>query len=118
MQAPVEIIDFLESILSIFFYDIKHKERSAFILVDNLVEVSCKARLRERNKQFNRNMDLKEILRISGIGSELKKRLLARRNERNTMQHHLVAVTVTKDHCADSIVDLCILLKRYRFFHH
>ena len=28
------------------------------------------------------------------------------------MQHDLVAVTVTKEHCADSIVDLCVLLKR------
>lgn len=112
MQAPVEIIDFLESILSIFFYDIRHKERSAFILVDNLVEVSCKARLRERDKQINYNTKLKEILKISRIGGELKKRLLARRKERNAMQHDLVAVTVTKEHCADSIVDLCVLLKR------
>ncbi len=112
MQAPLEIIDSLESILSILFYDIKQKERSIFILVDNLVEVSCKARLRERNKQFSRGLDLEEILKISSIGGELKKRFLSRRKERNLMQHDLVSVTVTNAHCADSIVDLCKLIKR------
>ena len=112
MQAPVEILDFLESILSIFFYDIKHKERSVFILVDNLVELSCKARLRERNKQFNHNMELKDILKIAGIGSDLKKRLIGKRKERNTIQHDLVSVTVSVEHCTDSILDLCSLLKK------
>ena len=112
MQAPMEIIDFLESILSIFFYDIKHKERSVFILVDNLVEISCKSRLRERKKQYPRNLDLEEILNLAGIGSDLKRRLLGRRKDRNSMQHDLVAITVTTEHCADAIVDLCKLMKR------
>ena len=67
MNAPMEIIDFLESLLSIFFYDIRQKERSVFILVDNLVEVSCKSRLRERKKQFGRNLELDEILKLAGI---------------------------------------------------
>jgi hypothetical protein len=48
MLAPMELLDSLESILSIFLYDIKQKERSVFILVDNMIEVSCKARLREK----------------------------------------------------------------------
>ena len=108
----MEIIDFLESLISIFFYDIKQKERSVFILVDNIVEVSCKSRLRERKKQFGRNLELDEILKSAGIGGELKRRLLGRRKERNSMQHELVAVTVTTEHCADAIMDLCKLLKR------
>jgi hypothetical protein len=112
MQAPMEIIDFLESILSIFFYDIKHKERSSFILVDNLVEISCKSRLRERKKQYPRNLELEEILKLAGIGGELKRRLLGRRKDRNSMQHDLVAITVTTEYCADAIVDLCKLLKK------
>lgn len=112
MQAPMEIIDYLESIVSIFFYDISHKERSVFILVDNLVEVSCKTRLRERDKQFGRDKDLKAILSLSGIGGELKRRLLGRRKDRNSMQHELVAITVTHEHCADSIIDLCKIIKR------
>ena len=112
MQAPMELLDSFESILSIFFYDIRQKERSVFILVDNLVEVSCKARLRERNKHFNRNIGLEEILKISSIGGELKKRILRRRKERNSMQHDLVAITVSREHCADSILDLCELVKK------
>ena len=112
MQAPMELLDSFESILSIFFYEIRQKERSVFILVDNLVEVSCKARLRERNKHFNRNIGLEEILKISSIGGELKKRLLRRRKERNSMQHDLVAITVSREHCADSILDLCELVKK------
>ncbi len=112
MQAPMELLDSFESILSIFFYDIRQKERSVFILVDNLVEVSCKARLRERNKHFNRNIGLEEILKISSIGGELKKRLLRRRKERNSMQHDLVAITVSSEHCADSVLDLCELVKK------
>lgn len=112
MQAPSEILDFLESILGVFYYDIKQKERSVFILIDNLVEVSCKARLRERNKQFPGHLELKEILKISDIRGDLKKRLLRRRKERNSMQHDLVAITVTTEHCADSIVDLCELLRK------
>jgi len=112
MQAPLEILDFFESILSIFYYDIKQKERSVFILVDNLVEVSCKERMRERNKQFGSNIDLKEILKLAEIRGELKKRLLRRRKERNSMQHDLVAITVTREHCADSILDVCELMKK------
>lgn len=112
MQAPMEIIDFLESILGIFFYDIKHKERSVFILVDNLVEISCKSRLRERKKQYQRNLDLEEILKLAGIGGELKRKLLGRRKDRNSMLHDLVAITVTPEYCADAIVDLCKLIKK------
>jgi len=112
MQAPMELLDSFESILSIFFYDIRQKERSVFILVDNLVEVSCKSRLRERNKHFEHNIGLEETLKISGIGGELKKRLLRRRKERNSMQHDLVAITVSSEHCADSILDLCELVKK------
>ena len=112
MQVPLEILDFFESILSVFYYDIKQKERSVFILVDNLVEVSCKERMRERNKQFGSNIDLREILKQSEIRGELKKRLLRRRKERNSMQHDLVAITVTREHCADSILDVCELMKK------
>jgi len=112
MRAPTEIIDFLESILIIFLYDIRQKERSVFILVDNLVELSCKARIRERGKRITDQKDLKDILKLANVGGELKKRLSNRRKERNTMQHDLVAVTVSHEHCADSILDLLVLLKK------
>ena len=47
MKAPSEIVDFLESILGIYFYDIRHKHRSAFILCDSLVELSLKTKILE-----------------------------------------------------------------------
>jgi hypothetical protein len=112
MVAPREIIDFLESILSIFLYDIRQKERSVFILVDNLVELSCKARIRERGKIIKDQKELKDFLKLANVGGELKKRLTNRRKERNTMQHDLVAVTVSHEHCADSILDLLELIKK------
>jgi len=85
MQAPVEIIDFMESILGVFFYDIKQKERAAFILIDNLVEVSCKTKLRENKKTLSGLKDLDDFLKATGIRGEVKKRFLRRRKERNTM---------------------------------
>jgi hypothetical protein len=112
MQAPIEIIDFIEAILSIFFYDIKQRERAAIILIDNLVEVSCKAKLREGKKTLSGLKELDDVLKAAGIRGELKKRLLRRRKERNIMQHDLVAVTVSHEHCADSLIDFCELLRK------
>ena len=57
-------------------------------------------------------MKLEEILKLSGIGGDLKTELLRRRKERNSMQHDLVAITVSTEHCADAIIDLCKLIKR------
>ena len=49
MKVPSEIIDFLESILGIYFYDIRHKHRSAFILCDSLIELSLKTRILQKS---------------------------------------------------------------------
>ena len=38
----LEKIAALESIIEIFLSDIRHRERSVFILCDNLVEMTCK----------------------------------------------------------------------------
>jgi len=56
MHAPNEVLDLLESVLGIFFYDIRYKERSVFILCDNLVELSCKTKI----KQMNYKEDVKK----------------------------------------------------------
>jgi hypothetical protein len=37
MSAPRHIVDALESVLSIYFSNCRHKERAAFILCDELV---------------------------------------------------------------------------------
>jgi hypothetical protein len=112
MLAPKEILDFIESIISIFLYEIRQKERAVFILVDNLVELSCKARIRERGKLITSQKELKNFLKLANVGGDLKRRLLSRRKERNTMQHDLVAVTVSNEHCADAILDLQRLIKK------
>lgn len=43
MSAPRDIIDGLDSVVSIYFSDVRHKQRAAFILIDELVEMTCKA---------------------------------------------------------------------------
>jgi hypothetical protein len=43
MAAPRDITDALEGVVSIYFSDVRHKLRAAFILQDELVEMSCKA---------------------------------------------------------------------------
>jgi hypothetical protein len=43
MAAPRDITDALEGVVSIYFSDVRHKLRAAFILRDELVEMSCKA---------------------------------------------------------------------------
>ena len=63
MQASNEVLDLLESILGIFFYDIRYKERSVFILCDNLVELSCKTKI----KQVNYREDVKEMSFYSAL---------------------------------------------------
>ena len=55
---------------------------------------------------------MEDILKLAGIGGELKRRVLGRRKARNSMQHDLVAITVTPEHCADSIIDLCEVVKK------
>lgn len=44
MSTPPEIIDALESVLEIYFSGVRHRERAAFILCDNLVEMTCKTK--------------------------------------------------------------------------
>ena len=63
MHAPNEVLDLLESVLGIFFYDIRYKERSVFILCDNLVELSCKTKI----KQVKYREDVKEMSFYSAL---------------------------------------------------
>ena len=63
MHAPNEVFDLLESILGIFFYDTRYKERSVFILCDDLVELSCKTKI----KQIDYREDLKEMSFYSAL---------------------------------------------------
>jgi hypothetical protein len=45
MAAPQYIVDALETVLTIYFSNCRHKERAAFILCDELVEVVCREKI-------------------------------------------------------------------------
>lgn len=108
MPAPRAIIDSYESILGIYFSGVRHRERAAFILVDELVEIVCKLRAREHNHQFNMKCNFHQAWNAPGVqippvphGNSIQ----ARHNTRNLMQHSDPAATVDDQHCADSILE-------------
>lgn len=111
MKAPTEIIDLLESILGIYFYDIKHKHRSAFILVDNLVEIACKLKLIQKNPATNIKIDFPILLGKMKISKKLRESLLKNHRLRNEFQHKSPILTIDEEKCADSIMDLISLIK-------
>ena len=112
MKAPTEIIDLLESILGIYFYDIKHKHRSTFILIDNLVEIACKMKLIQQNPSSNIKIEFPPLLEKIKISNRLKKKLLKSHTLRNEFQHKSPILTIDEEKCADSIMDLIDLIKK------
>lgn len=109
MSAPREIIDNLESILGIYFSDVRHRERAAFILCDELVEMACKLRARENNHQFNMHCGFHAAWNAPGVQipqQGLGAVIQGNRNTRNNMQHASAAATVDDQHCADAILDV------------
>ncbi len=107
MPAPPAIIDALESVLEIFFSGVRHRERAAFILCDNLVEMTCKTRAHEHNHAFNFNCNFHTACTAPGlnINPALRARVQGYRNERNNLQHGNAAATVDHEHCATAICD-------------
>jgi len=109
MAAARHIVDALESVLSLYFSNCRHKERAAFILCDELVEVTC----REKIKQSVRNlgwMQFRNLLSHPAIGLDIRapglgKSVFDCHKTRNDMQHNNPAATVDGQHCADAIVD-------------
>ncbi len=112
MKTPTEIIDLLESILGIYFYDIKHKNRSTFILVDNLVEITLKVRLIQLSPSFNVKIDFPVLLDKIRIPNRLKEKLLKNHTLRNEFQHKSPILTIDNEKCADSILFLIDLIKK------
>lgn len=113
--SPTEIIDAFESILDIFLSDIRHRERAAFILCDNLVEMACKTKAKQWNHNFNTNCgfyDAWNAPRVHLGRNGLGRRVHSRRDVRNTMQHASAAVTVDVCACADAILDLPEVMKK------
>lgn len=113
MRTPTEIIDFLESLLGIYFYDIRHKHRSVFILCDTLVELSCKIKIVEKNESANtKSLNFRQSLQNAKVSPQLTKRLLVSHGLRNDMQHKSTILTIDEQKCADSLMDLVELLKK------
>ncbi|MFA4835864.1 MAG: hypothetical protein WC749_07345 [Dehalococcoidia bacterium] len=107
--TPTEIMDAFESVLDIFLSDIRHRERAAFILCDNLVEMACKTKAKQKNHLFDTHCDFYRAWNAPGVKlpkNGLGGRVHGRRDTRNTMQHASAAVTVDIQSCADAILDL------------
>ena len=115
MPAPREIIDGYESILDVFISNIRQRERVAFILCDNLVELACKTKAYQRDHQFNRRCNFHDAWNAPGVTlapNGLGGRVQSRRDTRNTMQHGSAAATVTPENCADAILDVRKVIDR------
>ena len=105
MKAPTEIIDLLQPIVSIYFYDIQHKNRSILILSDNVAEISCKLKiLEDKPSEDLRKVDFPELLEIVEISGDLKRDLLKFHKLRNEFQHRSPMYTVEEKTCADSVI--------------
>lgn len=109
MTAPRHIVDSLESVLSLYFSNCRHKERAAFILCDELVEVSCRERIKQTVGNLG-NMAFRSLLTHATVGFNitvpgLGKSVYDCHKTRNDMQHNNPAATVDGQHCADAIID-------------
>ncbi len=109
MAAPRDIIDALESVASIYFSDVRHKMRAAFILTDELVEMTCKSLAVAANPNLG-HIQFHNLLAHPAVGLpaqsvHLGECLLRNHRTRNQMQHGNAAFTVDDQHCADAILD-------------
>jgi hypothetical protein len=109
MAAPRCIVDALESVLSLYFSNCRHKERAAFILCDELVEVTCREKIKIGTPtlgqlKFHQLLDHADVA-LNHDNHPLGKVVYACHRTRNDMQHNNPAATVDAQHCADGIVD-------------
>src|ERR1039458_3680373 len=109
MPAPRHIVDSLESVLSLYFSNCLHKERAAFILCDELVEVTCRDKVKQSGSN-PRQLDFPSLMTHQSVGFDLTSPGLGVAvNEchraRNDMQHNNPAATVDPRYCADAIID-------------
>jgi hypothetical protein len=112
MIVQSEIIGYLESIFGIYLSDIRQKERATYILCDHLVEICCKTRILERNKQNQKRRNFHEALKDAKVPKSLIKELAKRHDIRNDMQHVKLGITIDNQDCADAIIGLIKLIKK------
>lgn len=109
MAAPRDIVDTLESVVSIHFSDVRHRVRAAFILADELVEMCCKALAVTANPTLG-HIKFHDLLAHPAVKLDAKTAvlgmtLLRNHDTRNKMQHVNAAFTVDDQHGADAILD-------------
>lgn len=109
MASPRYIVDALESVLSLYFSSCRHKERAAFILCDELVEVTCREKVKIAiptlgQMKFHQLLDHATVA-LDHNADALGVAVYACHKTRNDMQHANPAATVDATHCADAIVD-------------
>jgi hypothetical protein len=108
MPAPRHIVDSLESVLSIYFSTCRLKERAAFMLCDELVEVTCRERVKLQIPTLPRTGFYGLVTHAEvglSVTTGLGQSVYNCHNTRNDMQHNNPAATVDGQHCADAIVD-------------
>ena len=99
------IIDALECVLSVFFSNVRHRSRAAFLLCDELVEISCKEKMRLAHPGAQR-IGFFALLQHVTVGLDpTVQGSLGESLFRNHMQHSVAAATVDDQHCADAIMD-------------
>lgn len=109
MATPQAILDALECVLSVYFSNVRHRTRAAFLLCDELVEVTCKAKALQTNHKETFGT-FHDCLKLTTVGLDpasitLGQRVADNHNTRNLMQHGSAAATVDDQHCADAILD-------------
>jgi len=94
----------------IYFSDVRHKTRAAFILADELVEMCCKALAFAANPNLG-NIQFPTLLAHPAVHLTgqtvplLGGTLLRNHRTRNQMQHGNAAFIVDDQRCADAILD-------------
>ncbi len=109
MPAGRDIVDGLECVLSVYFSNARHHIRASFLLCDELVEVTCKAKMRSVHATIGQ-IGFRQLLAHASVGLDpavpgLGETLLRNHQTRNQMQHNVAAATVDEQHCADAILD-------------
>jgi hypothetical protein len=109
MAAPRDIVDALESVVSIYFSDVRHRTRATFILTDELIEMTCKAKATATTPTLGR-ITFVPLLKLPAVALDpatvpLGVTLQANHLTRNQLQHVNAALSVDDQHCADAIVD-------------
>jgi len=115
MAAPRYIVDALECVLSLYFSNCRHKERAAFILCDELVEVTVREKIKIGTPTLG-PMKFHQLLghpqvSLGHTTHPLGMVVHASHRTRNDMQHNNPAATVDSQHCADAIIDAVAVIE-------